>query len=424
MLEEILDRRNIEKALVQVESNKGAAGIDGMQWSELRSYINIQWQTLRQSILESSYEPSPVRKVEIPKPQGGKRMLGIPTVVDRMLQQAIAQWLTPVYEPELSKRSYGFRPHRNAHQAVLQAAQYLNEGKVWVIELDLEDFFDKVNHDRLMSTLSRKIIDKRTLKLIRRYLTSGIMEGGVISTRSEGTPQGSPLSPLLSNIVLDELDKELEKRSHSFVRYADDVSVYLSSETSAKRVMTGITSYIEGKLLLKVNKEKTKVSKPGESRLLGFSFGKYQSKWIIIIARKSENRIRHKLKAITLRSKSISESERIAKLNTIIRGWVNYFVIAMAKSRMRHLDGTVRNRLRMCKWKQWKATATRRANLLKLGVSSRDAYQHGGSGAGYCRVARSYILTKALPDAYFRKQGYVGFYDLYYRRTEKQTSLF
>jgi RNA-directed DNA polymerase len=424
MLEEILDRRNIEKALVQVESNKGAAGIDDMQWGELRSYINTQWQSLRQSILESSYEPSPVRKVEIPKPQGGKRMLGIPTVVDRMLQQAIAQWLTPKYEPEFSKRSYGFRPNRNAHQAVLQAEQYLNEGKIWVIEMDLENFFDKVNHDRLMQKLSRKIADKRTLKLIRSYLTSGIMEGGVISTRSEGTPQGSPLSPLLSNIVLDELDKELGKRSHAFVRYADDISIYLSSETSAKRVMAGITKYIEGKLLLKVNREKTKVSKPEVSVLLGFSFRMYKGKWIITIARRSADRIKQKLKAITLRSKSISESERIAKLNPIIRGWVNYFVIAMAKSRMQHLDGTVRNRLRMCKWKQWKATKTRRANLLKLGVSPRDAYQHGGSSAGYCRVARSYILCKALPDAYFRKQGYVGFSDLYYQRTEKQTSLF
>jgi group II intron reverse transcriptase/maturase len=424
MLEEILDRRNIEKALVQVESNKGAAGIDSMQCSELRSYITTQWQSVRQKILEGNYEPSPVRKVEIPKPQGGKRMLGIPTVVDRMIQQAIAQWLTPMYEPEFSKWSYGFRPNRNAHQAVLQAEQYLNEGKIWVIEMDLENFFDRVNHDKLMSTLSRKITDKRTLKLIRSYLTSGIMEGGVISTRSEGTPQGSPLSPLLSNIVLDELDKELEKRGHAFIRYADDVSIYVSSEKSANRVKTGITKYIEGKLRLKVNREKTKVSKPGGSMLLGFSFCTYKSKWIIIIAKRSIERIRQKLKAITLRSKPMSEGERIGKLNTIIRGWVNYFVIAMAKSRMQHLDGTVRNRLRMCKWKQWKTPKARRANLLKLAVSSRDAYQHGGSSAGYCRVAQSHILCKALPDAYFRKQGYVGFYDLYAGRTEKQISLF
>lgn len=289
--------------------------------------------------------------------------------------------------------------------------------------MDLENFFDRVNHDRLMSTLSRKIKDKRTLKLIRSYLTSGIMEGGVISTRSEGTPQGSPLSPLLSNIVLDELDKELEGRGHAFVRYADDISIYLSSEKSAKRVMTGITKYIEGKLRLKVSREKTKVSKPGGSMLLGFSFWTYKGKWVIIIAKRSIARIRQKVKAITLRSKSISENERIAKLNTIIRGWVNYFVIAMAKKRMQHLDGTVRNRLRMCKWKQWKTTKARRAHLLKLGVPPRDAYNHGGSNAGYCRVAQSFILCKALPDAYFRKQGYVGFYDLYYGRTEKQTSL-
>jgi group II intron reverse transcriptase/maturase len=424
MLEEILDRRNIEKAVVQVETNKGAAGIDGMQCSELRSYITTQWQSLRQNILEGNYEPRPVRKVEIPKPQGGKRMLGIPTVMDRMLQQAIAQWLTPMYEPEFSKRSYGFRPNRNAHQAVLQAEQYLTEGKIWVIEMDLENFFDRMNHDRLMQKLSRKVTDKRTLKLIRSYLTSGIMEGGVISTRSEGTPQGSPLSPILSNIVLDELDKELEKRSHAFVRYADDVSIYLSSETSAKRVMTGITKYTEGRLRLKVNGEKTKVSKPGGSMLLGFSFRLYKGKWIIKIARRSADRIKQKFKAITLRSKSMSESERIAKLNTIIRGWVNYFVIAKAKSLMRHLDGTVRNRLRMCKWKQWKTTQARRANLLKLGMTPRDAYYHGRSSAGYCRVARSYILCKALTDAYFKKQGYLGFYDLYYGRTEKQTSLF
>jgi RNA-directed DNA polymerase len=424
MLEQILDRRNIEKALVQVEANKGAAGIDGMQCSELRSYINTQWQTLRQNVLQGNYAPSPVRKVEIPKPQGGKRTLGIPTVVDRMLQQAIAQWLTPMYEPEFSKWSYGFRPNRNAHQAVLQAEQYLNKGKIWVIEMDLENFFDRVNHDRLMRTLSRKVTDKRTLKLIRSYLTSGIMEGGVISTRSEGTPQGSPLSPLLSNIVLDELDKELEKRGHAFVRYADDVSVYVSSETSAKRVMTGLTEYIEEKLRLKVNKEKTKVSKPEGTMLLGFSFGKLKDKWIIKVAKRSAERIKRKLKAITLRNKPMSESERISSLNPIIRGWVNYFVIAMAKTWMESLDGHVRNRLRMCKWKQWKVTKARRANLLKLGASSRDAYEHGGSSAGYSRVARSYILCKTLTVAYFRKQGYVGFSECYAERTDKQTSLF
>jgi RNA-directed DNA polymerase len=424
MLEEILDRRNIEKALVRVESNKGAAGIDDMQWNELRLYINTQWQVLRQSILESSYKPSPVRKVEVDKPQGGKRMLGIPTVVDRMLQQAIAQWMTPMYEGEFSKRSYGFRPNRNAHQAVLQAEQYLHEGKTWVIELDLENFFDRVNHDRLMSKLSDSITDKRTLKLIRSYLTSGIMEGGVISTRSEGTPQGSPLSPLLSNIILDELDKELENRQHSFVRYADDISVYTQSETAGKRVMNSVIKIIEGKLLLKVNREKTKVSRPEGSMLLGFSFRTYKGRWIIKVARKTAHRIKRKFKEITKRNAPLSEEERITKLNTIIKGWVNYFVIAKAKTLMQHLDGNVRMRLRMCKWKQWKNIKTRRRNLLKLGAKSKDAYLWGRSSKGYCRVAQTFILSQTLTVSYYKNKGYVGFYDLYYWRTEKQIKLF
>lgn len=424
MLEEILNRRNIEKALVRVESNKGAAGIDNMQCNELRSYISTQWQRLRQKILDGNYEPSPVRKVEIPKPQGGKRTLGIPTVIDRMVQQAIAQWLTPMYEPEFSKRSYGFRPNRNTHQAVLQAEQYLHEEKTWVIELDLENFFDKVNHDRLMSKLSQRVTDKRTLKLIRSYLTSGIMEGGVISTRSEGTPQGSPLSPLLSNIVLDELDKELEKRGHSFVRYADDISVYVKSEAASKRVMTGIMWFIESKLLLKVNRLKTKVSRPEESMLLGFSFRTYKGRWIIKVARRSVERIKLKFKEITKRNAPLSEEERITKLNSIIKGWVNYFAIAKAKTLMQHLDGNVRMRLRMCQWKQWKNIRTRRRNLLKLGAKPKNAYQWGGSSKGYCRVAQSFILSQTLTVAYYRKNGYVGFYDLYHRQTEKQMKLF
>jgi len=423
MLEEILDRRNIEKALVQVETNKGTGGIDGMQWGKLRPYINGNWQLLRQSIIEGSYEPSPVRKVEIDKPQGGKRMLGIPTVVDRMLQQAIARWLTPMYEPEFSKWSYGFRPNRNAHQAVLQAEQYLNEGKIWVIELDLEKFFDKVNHDRLMSLLSRKVTDKRTLKLIRSYLTSGIMEGGVTSPRREGTPQGSPLSPLLSNIILDELDKELENREHSFVRYADDISVYVTSEAAAKRIMKSIIRYVEENLLLKVNRGKTKISRPEESTLLGFSFRTCKGKWIIRVAKRSVERIKQKFKAVTLRSKPMPEEERIAKLNAMIRGWVNYFAIARAKVLMQHLDGNVRTRLRMCKWKQWKTRKARITNLFKLGATRKDAYLHGRSSLGYCRAAQSYILCKTLTVTYFRKQGYIGFYD-HYGRTEKQMKLF
>ena len=424
MLEEILDRRNIERALESVEANNGSSGVDNMPWNMLRPYINANWQQLRSSILEECYKPKPVREVEIDKPSGGKRKLGIPTVVDRMITQAIAQWLLPKYEENFSDRSYGFRPKRNAHQAVLQAQDYLNEGKRWVIEFDLENFFDKVNHDRLMSILSRKVKDKRTLRLIRRYLTSGIMSGGVTSTRSEGTPQGSPLSPLMSNIILDELDKELEKRGHSFVRYADDISVYVSSKASAERVMESITNFVERKLLLKVNRKKTKISTPEESVLLGFSFRVFKGSYIIKIARRSVERIKRKFKAITLRSKSISETERITQLNTIIRGWVNYFKIAMAKTLMQHLDSNVRTRLRMCNWKQWKNIKTRRRNLLKLGATKRNACGWGCSSKGYYRMAISPALTSTLTMDYYRKQGYAGFYDLYHNQTEKQIKLF
>jgi Retron-type reverse transcriptase len=424
MLEEILDRRNIEKALVQVERNKGAAGIDDMASEDLRGYIASNWQSLRKEILESSYSPRPVKRVEIPKTNGGRRKLGIPTVIDRMLQQAIAQWLQPKYEDMFSERSYGFRPGRSAHQAVVQAERYLQEQRTWVIEVDLENFFDKVNHDRLMSQLSKQVSDKRTLKLIRSYLTSGIMEGGVISPRSEGTPQGSPLSPLLSNIVLDELDKELEKRGHRFVRYADDISVYVGSRAAADRVKESIVGFMEKKLRLSINREKTKVVRPEESVLLGFSFRMYKDRWILRVARKSAEAIKRKVKAITKRNAALSEDERISRLNTVIRGWVNYFSIAQAKTLMQNLDGGVRTRLRMCKWKQWKNIRTRRINLLKLGATRRDAYQWGGSSKGYCRVAQTYILSRTLTIAYFRKQGYIGFYDLYHQRNEKQTRLF
>ena len=424
MLEEILNRRNIEKALEQVISNKGAGGVDGMQTDELRDYVNANYQGLRAKILEGSYEPSAVRKVEIPKPQGGVRMLGIPTVVDRLIQQAINQWLSPKCEEQFSEHSYGFRPNRNTHQAVLQAQNYLNAGKVWVIEIDLEKFFDKVSHDRLMYLLSRRIEDKATLKLIRKYLTSGILEGGMVSQRIEGTPQGSPLSPLLSNIVLDELDKELEARGHSYVRYADDCSIYMQSEKSAKRVAESIIKYIEEKLLLKVNREKTKISRPTESTLLGFSFFPTKEGWEIRIADKSVGRIIKKIKDITSRSNGLSEKERIGKIQSKIEGWVNYYVIARIKAKTQSLDELVRVRLRICQWKAWKRPRTRVRQLVKIGASKQKAYQWGNSSKGYCRIAHSPILRTTLNNAYFRKQGYRGFYDAYHRKTELQLKLF
>lgn len=424
MLEEILDIRNIQRACKQVTANKGAGGVDGMQTDELRDYLHANWQALGADILQGNYKPQPVRKVEIPKPQGGTRMLGIPTVKDRLLQQAIAQWLSPKYEEGFSNYSYGFRPGRNAHQAVLQAQCYLNEGYEYVIELDLEKFFDKVNHDKLMSLLAKQLEDKRTLKLIRSYLTSGIMEGGVTSPRTEGTPQGSPLSPLLSNIVLHELDKELAARGHRYVRYADDCSIYVRSEKSALRVMETITEYIERKLKLKVNRTKSKVSRPNESTLLGFSFYRSKDKWEIRIASKSMDRIKTKMKEQTQRKNPAPAKEKIKKMEAVIRGWVNYFSIARAKSKMQELDELVRTRLRMGIWKQWKRTKAKNWNLQKLGITRQKAYEWSNSRKGYCRVAHSPILCVALNNAYFTKLRYIGFANYYYWKTELQQKLF
>jgi RNA-directed DNA polymerase len=424
MLEEILDIRNIEEALKQVTANKGAGGIDGMQTDELRDYLNVHWQMLKVSVLEGNYKPQPVRKVEIPKPQGGTRMLGIPTVIDRLFQQAIAQWLSTKYEGEFSNYSYGFREGRSAHQAVLQAQEYVNEGYEWVIELDLEKFFDKVHHDRLMSTLAKKLTDKRILKLIRSYLTSGIMEGGVCSPRTEGSPQGSPLSPLLSNIVLDELDKELLARGHRFVRYADDCSIYVKSEKSAQRVMESITEYIEKKLKLKVNRTKSKVSRPQESMLLGFSFYRDKEGWEVRIAPKSLERIKKKIKEKTKRNDPAPAKEKIKKMEALIRGWVNYFAIAKGKKKMQELDELVRTRLRIGIWKQWKKPKTKRIHLIKLGIGKQKAYEWSNSRKGYCRIAHSPILCLALNNKYFTRLKYIGFTNYYYWKTEHQLKLF
>lgn len=424
MLEEILDFRNVQKALKQVEANQGAGGVDGMGSAELRGHIEAHWPLLKQSILEGTYRPQPVRKVEIPKPQGGTRSLGIPTVTDRLLQQAIHQWLNPQFDPEFSPHSYGFREGRNAHQAVRQARDVLNEGKEWVIELDLEKFFDRVNHDKLMGLLAKRIADKRTLKLIRSYLNSGIMEGGMVSQRTEGTPQGSPLSPLLSNIMLHELDKELQKRGHHFVRYADDCSIYVSSSKSAQRVMEGVTEYIEGKLKLKVNREKTKVSQPHESTLLGFSFYRTEGKWQIRIAPKSLKRIKEKIRAHTSRKDPRGPREKVKKMEAFIRGWVNYFSIAQAKSIMVGLDEMTRTRIRIGIWKQWKLPRTRVEGLRKLGVNKRKAYEWGNSSAGYCRIAHSPVLMTTITKKIFHKMGYTGFYNYYFWKKEHQLELF
>ena len=424
MLEEILDYRNVQKALKQVTSNKGAGGVDGMQTDELQDWLEANWTAWKQSILEGSYRPEPVRKVAIPKLQGGTRMLGIPTVLDRLLTQAIHQWLSPQYEPEFLENSYGFREGRNAHQAVERARNYLEEGKVWVIELDLEQFFDRVNHDKLMGLLAKRIGDKRTLKLIRSYLNSGIMEGGLVSPRQEGTPQGSPLSPTLSNIILHELDKELQFRGHGFVRYADDISIYVKSEKAAERVKESTTEYIEKELKLRVNREKTRVSQPNESSLLGFSFFRNKGKWEVRIAPKSLNRIKEKIRAKTKRNDPSNAKEKIKKLEAVIEGWVNYFRIARAKTAMQMLDEMVRTRIRIGIWKQWKTPKTRVRNLRKLGATAGKAYIWGNSSWGYCRMAHSPALCSTITNETLQRIGYVGFSNYYRWKTGYQGKLF
>jgi RNA-directed DNA polymerase len=424
MLEEILDYRNITKALEQVISNKGAGGVDGMQTDKLREWLETNWMLLKQSIVEGNYRPQPVRKVEIPKPQGGTRMLGIPTVLDRLLGQAIHQWLSPQYEPGFSESSYGFREGRNAHQAVEQAEKYLEEGKVWVVEMDLEKFFDHVNHDKLMGLLAKRIEDKRTLKLIRSYLNSGIMEGGLISTRQEGTPQGSPLSPLMSNIVLDEMDKELESRGHSFVRYADDISIYVKSEKAAQRVKESTMEYIEKKLKLRANREKTQVSQANQSTLLGFSFFRSKGKWETRIAPKSLKRIKEKIRAKTKRNDPSNAKEKIRKMETMIEGWVNYFRIARSKTAMQRLDEMVRIRIRIGIWKQWKRPGTRIKNLRKLGASRVNAERWGNSSWGTCRMAHHLAMCTTVTNEQLQRLGYVGFSNYYYWKTGHQGKLF
>jgi RNA-directed DNA polymerase len=422
MLEKILNRRNIERAIKAVERNHGAGGVDDRQSDELRPFVNANCQSLLNRIREGSYQPSPVRKVEILKTTGGVRTLGIPTVVDRMIQQAIYQVLSPIYEEEFDKHSYGFRPGKNAHQAVIKAQEYLNEGYNWILELDLEKFFDKVNHQKLMHLLSQRVKDKSTILLINSYLKAGIMEGGLVSQRTEGTPQGSPLSPLLSNIMLHELDQELNKRGHRFVRYADDCSIYVKSKKSAKRVEENIIKFLEGDLLLKVNREKTRISRAYESYLLGFSFYQMKGRYEIRVSPKSVNRVKTKCKEITRSSDPTSESLKLTKLDDLIRGWVNYFKIANAKSIMAKLDELVRSRLRISTWRRWKRIRTKVTNLLKLGLGELKAYMWGNTSKGACRVAHSPILKRTLDMKYFRKRGYIGFYN--YWQAGREPTLF
>jgi RNA-directed DNA polymerase len=404
MMEQLLSRENLLTALKQVERNKGSHGIDGMSVKSLREHIMRNWGEIRSAIEEGTYQPSPVRRVEIPKPNGGTRLLGIPTVTDRFIQQAMAQVLTPLFDPLFSEQSYGFRPNKRAHDAVRRARQYMVEGYRWVVDIDLEKFFDKVNHDRLMSMLAKRIEDKRILGLIRKYLQSGIMINGVVLESREGTPQGGPLSPLLSNIVLDELDKELETRGLRFVRYADDSNVYVKTKKAGERVMESMTRFIEGKLRLKVNREKSAVDRPWKRKFLGFNFS-WNKQPQIRIAKQSIQRVKQRIKELTSRSKPIPMEQRIEKLNQYLGGWCGYFALADTPSVFKSLEEWTRRRLRMCLWKQWKKPKTKIKKLVSLGVPRDKAFQWGNSRKGYWRIACSPILHKTLDNAYWRQEG-------------------
>lgn len=413
LLEEVLERNNMLLALKRVISNKGSHGVDGMKIDELREHIKKHWDTIKAKILESKYNPSPVRRVEIPKVDGGVRLLGIPTVQDRLIQQAIAQILSRIYEPLFSNNSFGFRPRRGAKDAVTKSKQYINEGNRWVIDMDLEKFFDKVNHDILMGKLEKKIKDKRLLSLIRKYLKSGILINGVSVTSSEGTPQGGPLSPLLANIMLDELDKELEKRRHKFCRYADDNNVYVKSKRAGIRVMESMIKLIENKLKLKVNKDKSAVDFVSKRKFLGFSFYFAKGGAEIRIHEKSIKRFKDKIKFYTNRNIGISMESRLKKLNQIMRGWINYYGIANAVAKLKELDKWIRRRLRACIWKQWKKISTRHRNLVKLGINKYKAWEYANTRKGYWRISKSPILSKSLNNKYLESLGFVSLTQTY-----------
>ena len=413
LLEDVLERNNMLEAMYRVIRNKGSHGIDGMKTDELREHVKKTWATVKTKLLEGKYNPSPVRRVEIPKPDGGVRLLGIPTVQDRMIQQAIAQVLSKLYEPTFSESSFGFRPNRGAKNAIKQSETYINQGYKWVVDMDLEKFFDKVNHNILMGKLEKKIKDKRLLKLIRKYLESGVLINGIKVSSEEGTPQGGPLSPLLANIMLDDVDKELEKRGHKFCRYADDCNIYVKSKRAGLRVMDSITRIIENELKLKVNKDKSAVDIVSKRKFLGFSFYFVKGVAKIRIHEKSIKRFKEKVKSITNRNRGISMDLRLLKLNDSIKGWINYFGIANAKRKLLELDKWIRRRLRACIWKQWKKIRTRYRNLVKLGIDNWKAWEYANTRKGHWKISGSPILSKSLHNKYLESIGFVSLTQTY-----------
>src|SRR5437763_1340398 len=405
LMEEVCERENCKQALARVKANKGSTGVDGMTVLELPEFLKQHWPTIREQLLRGTYQPQPVRRVEIPKPDGGgMRKLGIPSVLDRFIQQAVMQVLQRKWDRTFSDHSYGFRPGRSAHQAVAAAQQYIAAGYRWVVDLDLEKFFDRVNHDKLMGQIAKRVRDKRLLKLIRAFLNAGVMENGLVSPSVEGTPQGGPLSPLLSNLVLDELDRELERRGHRFVGYADDCNIYVRSERAGQRVMESITRFITQQLKLKVNEAKSAVARPQERKFLGFSFtvGPEVKR---AIAPKTLDRFKRKIREITRGAKGVSMETTMEELAPYMRGWRTYFGFCETPEVLIGLTRWVRLRLRAALWRQWKTPRRRRAALLELGVLTRLASNTAGSGLGPWYLAKAKALSVGLSNAHFKSLG-------------------
>lgn len=409
LMEAVVERSNMIKALHRVERNGGSAGVDGMTVGDLRANLKEQWPKIKEELLTDNYKPKPVRRVEIPKPDGkGMRKLGIPTVVDRLIQQAVHQVMEPVFDPGFSESSYGFRRGRSAHDAVKRAREYVRDGRRWVVDLDLEKFFDRVNHDILMSRVARKVKDKRVLKLIRRYLQAGAMEEGLTTASREGTPQGGPLSPLLSNIMLDDLDKELERRGHKFCRYADDCNVYVRSKHAGERVMETLTRFLEQKLKLKVNRDKSAVDQPWKRKFLGYSMTAHREAKLKV-AKQSVKRIRVKLKELFRVGKGRNLERFIREdLNPVLRGWVNYFSLSETRGVFEELDEWLRRRLRCMLWRQWKRSWTRFKRLRARGLDEVRAWKSATNGRGSWWNSGASHMNQAFPKSYFDRLGLIS----------------
>ena len=418
LLEKILDKRNMNEAYRKVCANKGAGGVDGMEIKELDGYIRENWDSIKEQIRKRSYKPQPVRRVEIPKPNGNKRKLGIPTVMDRVIQQGIAQVITPMCEPLFSDHSYGFRPNRSCEMAIKDMLMFLKEGYEWIVDIDLEKFFDNVPQDKLMSLVHNIINDGDTESLIRKYLKAGVMVQGRYEKTEQGTPQGGNLSPLLSNIMLNELDKELEKRGLRFVRYADDCVIAVRSETSAKRVMYSITDWIERILGLNVNAEKTHITRPSNLKYLGFGFYKDSKtkEWKCRPHKDSVQKFKRKLKTLTNRSRSMAFAVRVQQLNWVIRGWINYFALSSMKTVMNDIDAHLRTRLRVIIWKQWKVPGKRQWGLQKLGIGKDLAKQTSNMGDHYQWIVTKTCVVRAISKEKLSQAGLVSCYDYYMER--------